>query len=282
MHNRLMRVLIAADIEGVTGVVSWSQCEGPGGAYDWTFARRMMVHDVNAAIRGARAAGATEVVVKDSHNLCKNLLVDDLEPGTGLISGIMDGDMMAGVEEGFDAAVLVGYHAMAGTERGIMEHALAGGLHRFWVNGLECGEIYVSAAFAGAHGVPLVAVTSDRAGCEEAEVQIPGVRTACTKHGIGRFMGRLLPPEATATAIEDAVREGVAARAEVAPIRLEGEVTMRCEFHHLQEADLAALLEGSVRVDGYTVEWTRPTYQAAYRAMYIAFNLGSAGRKSGD
>jgi D-amino peptidase len=83
-----MQVFISADIEGVTGIVSWSQAEGPGASsFDWAFARRMYTHDVNAAIRGAKAAGAKRVVVKDSHGLCKNLLIDELEPGTELISG---------------------------------------------------------------------------------------------------------------------------------------------------------------------------------------------------
>src|ERR1700720_3709476 len=85
---RVVRVYISADIEGITGLVSWAQCSQPSGnVYDFGFARRMMTHDVNAAIRGARAAGASEVVVKDSHGVMKNLLVEDLEPGTRLVSG---------------------------------------------------------------------------------------------------------------------------------------------------------------------------------------------------
>src|SRR5437016_11887453 len=111
-----MRVYISGDIEGITGIVSWSQCGRPNkDHYDWDFARRMYSHDINAAIRGARAAGATTVVVKDSHNTGKNLLIEDLEPGTELISGYgagLDG-MMEGINSSFDAMMLVGYHAMA-------------------------------------------------------------------------------------------------------------------------------------------------------------------------
>lgn len=101
-----MKVFISVDIEGATGITSFSQCSRPDSAYfDYPFARRMLTHDVNAAIRGLRSAGATRIVVKDSHATCKNLLVAELEPGTELISGNgaeKDG-MMAGIDESFDA-----------------------------------------------------------------------------------------------------------------------------------------------------------------------------------
>src|SRR5687768_14334167 len=99
-----MKVYISADIEGITGLVSWSQCSRPdGSSYDYQFARRMMTHDVNAAVRGARAAGATEVVIKDSHGNSKNLLIDGLEPGVQLVSGHGSGTdgMMEGIDDTF-------------------------------------------------------------------------------------------------------------------------------------------------------------------------------------
>ena len=105
-----MKVYISADIEGVTGVVTWGQCGAPNSQhYDWAFARRMMTHDVNAAIRGARAGGATEIVVKDSHNVSLNLLIDELEPGVELISGSRPGPdgMMEGIDSSFNCCFLV-------------------------------------------------------------------------------------------------------------------------------------------------------------------------------
>jgi D-amino peptidase len=278
-----MRVFISADIEGCTGLTSWSQCEGPGGApYDWDFARKMYTHDINAAIRGAKAAGATQVVVKDAHGLGRNLLISDLEPGTELISGFSDGNMMQGLDSTFKAAILVGYHGMAGTQNGIMEHALAGGLHRFYINGQECGEILASAAYAGAHGVPLILVTSDQAGCDEATSQVPGIKTAVTKQGMAKFMGHLLHPSITSPLIEEAAKQALAAAEKTQPVKVEGLVTMRCEFHHVNEADAAAKLENIKRIDGYTVEWTRDDYLQAHRAMYLVFGLAASGRRAGD
>lgn len=277
-----MRVFISGDIEGCTGIVTWGQSGTPSSEhYDWPFARRMYTHDINAAIRGALAAGATRVVVKDSHNWCKNLLIDELEPGTELISGAGNwvGGMMHGIDESFDAAMLVGYHAMAGTENGILEHALVGGLHRFTINGEEAGEIAFSAATAGAYGVPLVTVTSDGAGCAEAASTIPGLTTFPVKEGMGRFMGKLLHPSETGPGIEGAARAGVAAHRDIAPYVIDGPVTMSLTFRQTHEAELACTLDGVRRVGGYTLEWEKPTFLEAARLTQHVFNLSMQARK---
>src|SRR5262245_32173448 len=109
-----MDVFISADIEGITGIVSPAQCAGAGSAdFDWQFARQMYTHDVNAAIRGARKAGAKRIVVKDAHGNSKNLLLTDLEKGVELISGHGSGlqGMMEGLDGSFGAVMLVGYHS---------------------------------------------------------------------------------------------------------------------------------------------------------------------------
>lgn len=242
----------------------------------------MLHHDVNAAIRGVRAAGATRVVVKDSHATCKNLLVADLEPGTELISGfgaITDG-MMDGVDETFDAALLIGYHGMAGRTRAMMDHALVGGLHRFWVNGTECGEIAVSAAAAGAYGVPTVLVTGDDQTCAETAETVLGAATYCTKTGMGRYMGQLRHPSETGAGIEEAARKAFERRDEVSPFQFLGEIEMEAEFRTTEEADLVSTMEGIQRLSGYRVRWRRSDFLTAHRAMLAVFNMSIQGRRS--
>jgi len=278
-----VRVFISVDIEGCTGIASFSQCGRPDSAhFDWPFARRMLHHDVNAAIRGARAAGATEIVLKDGHAHCRNLLVDLLEPGVKLISGANAGfdGMMTGLDGSFDAAMLIGYHAMAGAHLGMMDHALVGGLHRCWINGAEAGEIAASAALAGAHGIPLVCVTSDYAGCVEATTTIHGVRTYSTKRGFGRYAGEMRPPEETGPGIEKATRRGVADQKIIPPYRVSEPVTWRITFRTTNEADMASQLPASTRRDGYTIEFTRPDFISSHRDAYTVFALSIQGRKS--
>lgn len=279
-----MRVYISGDIEGVTGVVSWAQAEGPTSeAYDFAFARAMYTHDINAAIKGARRAGASVIVVKDSHGSCRNLLVRDLEPNVELISGYgrMPHGMMEGIQDGFDAAILVGYHAMAGS-LGLMSHALVGGLHRFWINGQEAGEIAFSAGLAGAYRVPLVCVTSDDCGCAEAADTIKDVRMFAVKAGLGSFLTRLKHPSVTGPGIEAAVYEGCRERSSIAPYVIKGPVTMRVSFQNCNLAELPSMIAEVSVVDPYTLEWTCDDFLAAANMAVSVFEFSRAGRRLGD
>lgn len=277
-----MKVYISADIEGITGLVSWAQCGAQSSEhYDAAFARRMMTHDVNAAIRGARAAGATEIVVKDSHGNSKTLVVEQLEPGVQLISGHGSGidGMMEGIDASFDCAMLIGYHAMAGTEAGIMEHTYTGGVHRMWIDEMPAGEIAMSVGVAGRYGVPVVAVSSDRAGCDEAAALVSGVETATVKFGFGRYMGRLLHPSETGPLIEEAARRGVSKTSEIEPWRVAEPCAYRIEFNRSEEADFAAKHPAAKRLDAYTIETVGANYELAHQQAtnVIAFSL-SGGR----
>lgn len=282
-----MNVYISVDIEGITGLVSWHAAEGASSAcYDWPFARRMMTHDVNAAIRGARAAGATRIVVKDSHGNCKNLLIDELEPGVELISGwagANDHYMMQGIEQGrFDCAFLIGYHAMAGVAGGTMEHAMSGSLHRLWMNGKEVGEMALSAGLAGEYGIPVTLVTSDDKGCAEGSAEFAGVETYAVKSGMARFMARLLHPSQTGPGIEAAAKRAVERASSIPAYKVAGPVTLRVQYKETHIADLAASLVGARRIDGYTVEVQGSTLLEAHRLICNVFNLGSQGRQVGS
>ncbi len=278
-----MKVYISADIEGITGLVSWSQCGTANSEhYDYAFARRMMTHDVNAAIRGARSAGATEVVVKDSHNNSKNLLLDQLEPGTQLVSGHGSGigGMMEGLDSSFGCAMLVGYHAMAGTTAGIMEHTYTGGVHHLWINGVEAGEIGLSAGVAGRYGVPVVMISSDEAGCREAARLVKRIETAAVKEGLGRYMGRLLHPSETGPMIEAAAARGVSRAASVPVWKAAEPCTIKVEFNRSEEADFSAKHPMAKRLDAYTVEVTSDSYDLAHRLAVNVISMSGNGLRS--
>lgn len=253
-----MKVYISADIEGVTGVVSWKQCGAPSSEhYDWAFARRMMTHDVNAAIRGARAGGATEIVVKDSHNVSMNLLVDELESGVELISGSRPGPdgMMEGIDlhpgKNFDHAFLVGYHARAGLENGVMEHTISGRVHRLWVDGVERGEMGLSVYTAGHYQVPVSFVSSDNWGVAEALGLVHGVQTVITKFGMGRFMAKLRHPSVVGPEIEAGAKAAMTAG--VKPVTSKPTPVVSIEFNRSEEVDFASELPGWTRTDAYTI-----------------------------
>lgn len=281
-----MDVFISADIEGITGVVTWSQCGGAkesGSEFVW--ARQMMAQDVNAAIRGARAAGAKRIVVKDAHGNSKSLIARDLESGVELVSGVGCGNidgMMEGIGSSFDIAFLVGYHAKAGTRCGIMCHTMTGRVHRFWINGAEVGEIGISAAIAGRFGVPIGLVTSDAAGCAEASDLLPWVKTAVVKEGYGRYSGLLKHPEETRPLIEKAAEEAVRAASSMKPWVPGSPVTIKLEFNRDEEADMAERYHGVKRLDGYTLERQCTDYEDAHRALRNMMAFGGLGASSND
>lgn len=277
-----MRVYISADIEGVTGLVSWKTCGQSDAQHpDFAFARRMMTHDVNAAIRGAREAGATQIVVKDSHGTSRNLFIDELEPGVDLISGSgAHGDgMMTGVGEGFDCAMLIGYHAMASAPEGVMEHTITGTVHRLTVCGIPAGEMLLSAMAAGLHGVPIVTVSSDNAGCREARGLVSGVETASVKTGYGRYMARCLHPSETAPAISEAARRGILSSSRIEPWRPPSDAELACviEFNRQEQADYACRMPGTQKRGAYEVAYTAASVDELHRAARMLMALGGLG-----
>ncbi|MCA0187793.1 MAG: M55 family metallopeptidase, partial [Proteobacteria bacterium] len=199
---------------------------------------------------------------------------------SGMGAGV--GGMMCGIDSSFDACFLVGYHAMAGTAGGIMEHTITGIMHGYWINGMPAGEIAMSAATAGVLGVPLVMVSSDAAGCKEAGELIPGLATAVTKTGIGRYMGRLKHPSVTEKLITEAAQDGLQAvrDGKIKPWVPSEPVVAKLEFNRTEEADHVAMLPNARRVDDYTIEFSSPTWDEVHAWSRRAMSIGLTARSA--
>lgn len=190
-----MKILIAADMEGISGVVHWDHVD-PKQA-DYPRFRKLMSADVNAAIRGAFDGGATAVIVSDGHGNGRNLLVEDLDPRAELNTGSPSAlSMVQGADSGISAAMLIGYHARAGSENAILDHTWSSRVADLWLNGQSMGEIGLSAAVCGHFGVPVILVSGDQTACAEAVGLIGPLETAVVKRAHGRMAARCLPPKA--------------------------------------------------------------------------------------
>ncbi|WP_037571636.1 M55 family metallopeptidase [Phaeacidiphilus oryzae] len=207
-----MRVYISADMEGVTGLVDSQDVQLGGGEYE--YGRAMMTEDVNAAVRGALAAGAEYVLVNDSHMTMRNLLPDRIHPEAVLQRGKPKRHgMVEGLDGSYDAMLCIGYHARAG-RLGVLSHSYMGHeIEDMWLDGRPTGEFGFAHAVAAAHGVPVVAVSGDDAACAEAAEWEPRISRAVVKHAKDRFAARLVPPAEARKAIEEACAEGVRAAA---------------------------------------------------------------------
>jgi len=270
-----MKILIAADMEGITGVVNWDHVD-PGHA-EYSRFRRLMTGDVNAAIHGAFDGGATEVVVADGHSGGYNILIEELDPRARLNSGnIAPFAMMQGIGPDVQGVILVGYHARAGTPNAILDHTWSSrAIYNLYLNDQVVGELGLNASLAGHFGVPVIMVTGDDAVCREGAATLGDVETAVVKRTNSRMSAECLPPAATRELIKDTAMRAVLrlqSHAVPAPLKVKTPVKVTLEFTQSEMADKAARLPGSVR-DGRKITFTAPDMAAAYPAFRAASNL---------
>ncbi|MFG3104963.1 M55 family metallopeptidase [Streptomyces sp. NPDC048182] len=199
-----MRIYITADMEGVTGLVDAEDVQ-PGGR-DYERGRLLMAEDVNAAVRGALAAGATDIMVNDAHGPMRNLLPEALHPAARLVRGRPKQlGMLEGLTPEHDAVICVGYHARAGA-LGVLSHSFMGHeIEDMWLDGRPVGEIGLAQATAAAVGVPVAVLTGDNSACAETADWDPSVRTVAVKYARDRFAAELRPVAEARAAIEEAV-----------------------------------------------------------------------------
>ncbi|MGI9040851.1 MAG: M55 family metallopeptidase [Gemmatimonadales bacterium] len=272
-----MRVYISVDMEGVAGVVHEDQTNpiDPRYAGEYNRFRRLMTAEANAAIEGALAAGATTILVNDSHWLMRNLLAEELHPAAELLSGGPKArSMVEGIELGFDAAFFVGYHARAGVASAIIDHTYTSRVYEARLNGKPVGELAINAALAGTWDVPVAMVSGDQALAAEAREWLgPSAETVVVKVAVGRFAARSVSPVEACRRI----REGATAslgRSHV-PLTLSPPVRLEVDFALTQMADMAELVPGSVRTAGRTVEYVHDDYREVFRAWRALYNLAS-------
>lgn len=209
-----MRVLIMSDMEGVSGIVTWSQVCGGKPTFDE--GRRLYTEEINAAVRGAFAGGAQEVVVVDCHGAggdwtCNSLLPEWLDERCEWVAHHPWGQYTEMFEHGCDVCLLVGMHARAGTADGVLCHTISTTRWRnLWFNETLVGEVGINAALCGHYGVPVVLVTGDTATCREAaDLLGEGLHTLAVKRGLSRNSARQIPPVRARRMIEDAARDAV-------------------------------------------------------------------------
>ncbi|WP_327295376.1 MULTISPECIES: M55 family metallopeptidase [unclassified Streptomyces] len=249
-----MQVYISADMEGVTGLVGAQDVQI--GGQDYQHGRVMMTEDVNAAVRGALAAGATRVLVNDAHGSMRNLLVDQMHREAELVRGKPKRmGMLEGLDGDFDAVLCVGYHSRAGA-LGVLSHSYMGHeIEDMWLDGRPMGEIGFAHATAAALGVPVVMLSGDDAACDEATAWDAQAVTAPVKYARDRFSARMRPATEARKAIEEAATEGVR-RADSRP-RLphtEAAATLAVRWQSATIASQLEVIPGVSLRDSRTVE----------------------------
>ena len=269
-----MKVLIATDMEGITGVTTWDQVTPGHAEYDRF--RRQMTEDVNAAIRGVFDGGAQDVIVADGHWNGSNILVEELDPRARLNTGSPSPfSMMQGIDESIQGILFVGYHARNGSPNAVLDHTWSSGtVANVWLNETLTGEYGLNAAVAGHFGVPVIMVSGDQTACAQVTELLGNVEIAVVKQATSRYAAECLAPQTSRDLIyRSAVRavERLAAGDVPDPYVLETPVTVRVEFFTSDMADRATRIPMTER-EGTRVSLTLPEMASAYsgfRAMVM-------------
>jgi D-amino peptidase len=253
--QRPLKVYISVDMEGIGGVVTSEQL-GPAG-FEYARARQFMTDEALAAIQGARDAGATEILVSDSHGNGQNLLIDQLPADVRVIRSwprpLM---MMEGIDSTFTAAVFIGYHASTANVSGVRAHTMSSAtLTGVKLNGVEVPEGGMNAAIAGHFGVPVVAVSGDDAAVAEVRQFTGPIPGAEVKRAISFHSASTLTPKAAQELVRAQVKAGVELRASAKPYVLRGPVTLEMSFKNYRAAELLAYLPIVTRVNSHTIRF---------------------------
>jgi D-amino peptidase len=249
-----MKIFVSSDMEGTAGVVDWEQCIGDGP--EAAAGRQLLLGEVNAAIEGALAGGATEIVVNDSHASMRNLPPRELAGQASYISGSHKPlYMMQGLDDSFGAVLFVSYHGSVGAPAGLSHTYNPRAVAEVRLNGTVTGEAGINALVAAHYRVPVVLVTGDRCACEETAALLPGIHAAVVKESVSRLAAHSLHPVRACALIREVAEKAVATAAAAGPPPL----------------GPAAILEVSVRTTDIAeaATWVRGVRRAGPREIVI-------------
>jgi D-amino peptidase len=271
-----VKVFIVSDMEGVAGIVKWQQTDGTKEKRAYHEGRELYTEEINAAVRGARTGGATEIVVMDCHGAGEewtfnSLIPDKLDRGCEYVVQNDWTEYIEFLEQGCDAALLVGMHAKAGTPDGVLSHTVSGQAWReLKFNGVSVGETGINAALCGQWGCPVLMVTGDEAVCREAtELLGDGLTTVAVKKGLGRFSARQVPPLKARQMIEDGARSALRDLSVVEPYEPGRPCEITVEFTTPDRLVEYRNRRGTEQVDEHTLVSRADDWWTAWSQFYF-------------
>jgi D-amino peptidase len=269
-----VRVHVISDMEGVSGITQGEQVGAGKARYEE--GRRLYTEEINAAVRGARAAGATEVVVMDCHGAGKGFMFDSLVPDMlhadceYVVQSEWTG-YTEFLEAGCDAALFVGMHARAGVRDGVMNHTISSqAWQNLWFNGALVGETGINAALCGTWGCPVLLVTGDEAVCREGrELLGDGLTTVAVKRGFGATTALHIAPLRARELVEEGAKRALADLSAVAPYDPGKPCEIRAEFKSTKAFDEYLLKPGVEEAGDRTVVSRADDWWTAWKRFYF-------------
>lgn len=268
------RFMIRCDIEGASGVVSYTQAE-PGQA-EYPFGQRMFMADLLAAVEGLTAGGADEIMIYDEHYYGRNVDVAALPAHVRVICGKPPyrTDWAGGLDAAFDGVLLVGFHSKFGTAEGLLHHSYELDIRDLRLNDCSVGEIGMEAAIAGDFGVPVLMVTGDSAGIAEAQALLPGITGVVVKESLGETGGSCLSLSVSTKLIRTAAQSVASTPPAVRPYRLSDPVELEIKLNEGAYLDAVRRLYPNQMIDKHTLVFEKGTVTEAW-ATYWQLKLAA-------
>ncbi len=250
-----MKIYISADMEGVVGVVTGDQLTPQG--FEYQRFREFMTQEVNAAIEGARAAGATDIVVSDSHGNGENLLVEKLPRDVLLVRSwprpLM---MMQGIDASFAGAIFIGYHSSTSSMEGVRAHTISSArLADVKLNGLSMSEAGINAAIAGQFNVPIIMVSGDNVVVKETTALLGDLEGAVVKWALGFHSATTMTPDASYQLIRDRAQKAVSRIKDFKPYKLNGPIKLDVRFKNYRPSEVLSYLSVVERTDSHSIRF---------------------------
>lgn len=265
-----LRVFISVDMEGLSGIAHSEMTSASGAEY--ARGRDLLMSDLNAAIQGALDAGATDILVNDSHGSMRNVRVEQMLPPARLIShNSKPFGMMQGISGDFDAVFFIGYHTRAGNPDGLMAHTGSGAsIREIRVAGEPAGEGDMNALLAAHHGVPVALATGDEAFAEELGQRLTDTEFVAVKRAIRRTTAELIHPQETARMIREAAARSLGAIPEPLPAP-ESPVAIEIQYTRPDLAEIASLLPQIERTAPDTVRFEAGDMAEGYAIIRVLY-----------
>ena len=272
--RKSLKVLIVNDIEGISGIDNVRQIHY--GSKEFEEARIQVTEDVNAAIRGLRGGGATEIRVVDSHGSGgpnKNIIPEKLERDIVLFQeGPVYKRLKKAADKSIDAAVFVGFHAMADTQDGFLRHTIT--LEpRISINSKPVGETAIDAYALAEYGIPVIMVTGDQALVREASTFLPGIETAQVKTSLDCRTTNCIPLSEARRLILATAKRALSRVDESMPVQITKPIEVDVSFPRKEQTDLCETIPRAKRKGEHTISYIAEDWDEAYSFVRTTIRL---------
>ncbi|HVA33966.1 MAG TPA: M55 family metallopeptidase [Candidatus Baltobacteraceae bacterium] len=273
----MTNIYISSDMEGIAGVCAWEQVDARTPHPEYATYRRYYTQEVRSAIEGARAAGASAVLVNDSHGPMRNLELDELPDDVRVVFGNRKPfSMVQDADASFAGAFFIGYHGAIGQADAVLCHTYTPSvIYDVRLNDVPCSEATLNAALLGHYGVPVLLVTGDRTTVDGVREQMPWVHGVVVKESIGNFAASSMTPAAAQRAIAQAAQLAVAQAASAKPYRVESPVRLDVTLAKVEQADLVEMIPGFARTGPRSVRFVHADVTVAFKAFVATWRLGA-------